>query len=56
MTSETGALPSEGLPSVPHVYDGYYINLDRSIERRLRFEKQIASLGLSKILSAIYRS
>ena len=49
MTSETSAVPPEGVPAVPHVYDGYYINLDRSVERRLRFEKQIASLGLSKI-------
>jgi len=36
-------------PSVPNLYEGYFINLDRSVDRREKFEKQIETLGLSEI-------
>ncbi|MEJ0012194.1 MAG: glycosyltransferase family 25 protein [Bauldia sp.] len=32
---------------MPHLYDGIYINLDRSADRRARMEQQFAALGLS---------
>lgn len=34
---------------MPHLYDGYYINLDRSPDRREKLERQFAALGLSDV-------
>ena len=34
-------------PDSPHSFQGYYINLDRSLDRRDAVQRQFASLGVS---------
>jgi GR25 family glycosyltransferase involved in LPS biosynthesis len=40
--------PASAIGGRPALWDGYFINLDRSPERRLRIEQQLQNLGLSE--------